>query len=63
MENFKNDLFCEFCSLEFEKKVWYDIHLKVTHGKEIVKTKEGKLLPSQTEARPIVSKSNHGKLT
>ena len=61
MANQKINLFCELCSLEFEKKVWYDIHLKVTHGTEIIKVKEEKLLPSEMEARNI-KKSLQNKL-
>ena len=63
MENGIKDLFCELCSLEFEKKVWYDIHLKFTHGTEIIKIKEEKLFPCETEARPRnINKSLQNKL-
>ena len=33
-----NDLFCETCDFQFEKKILYDIHLLFSHeGKEIQK--------------------------
>ena len=39
MEQIEKDLYCELCSLQFEKKYIYDTHLKIIHGTEIIKIK------------------------
>ena len=31
MERINMDLFCDNCSLQFDKKIVYDIHLSVVH--------------------------------
>ena len=34
-----SDLFCEHCSLQFDKKYVFDVHLSIVHGQKIgVKT-------------------------
>ena len=51
MENCVKGLFCEPCSLTFDKKVWYDIHLKIIHGTKPMKTKPDGPLICETEAK------------
>ena len=34
------DLYCEKCSLQFDKKYVFDIHLDMIHGEEIIVKKE-----------------------
>ena len=35
IESYKNkDFFCEQCKLQFDKKIVYDIHLKIVHNKD-----------------------------
>ena len=33
-QNLARDLFCEQCKLQFDKKIVYDIHLKIVHNKD-----------------------------
>ena len=38
-----NNLFCENCSLQFDKKIVFDLHLSLVHGEKIgVKNKDKK---------------------
>ena len=34
-QNILQDLFCFLCSLQFDKKAIYDMHVKIIHGWEI----------------------------
>ena len=35
MTNVIKDLFCEVCSLQFDKKYVYDVHIKLVHEKTL----------------------------
>ena len=36
--NVNMDLFCEQCKLQFDKKIVYDIHLKIIHKEDRIKS-------------------------
>ena len=40
------DLFCEQCKLQFDKKIVYDIHLKIVHKKDTI-------VPIETRCKPV----------
>ena len=40
------DLFCEQCKLQFDKKIVYDIHLKIVHKKDTI-------VPIETRCKPF----------
>ena len=59
MERAKMDSFCDKCSLQFDKKIVYDIHLSVVHkikGKSDIEEKTMKIKNEK-------SKSNKNLLT
>ena len=37
MECSEKDLYCQECSLQFDKKFEFDVHLSVVHGEFIIK--------------------------
>ena len=49
------DWYCEKCSLQFDKKYVYDLHLKLVHGQEI------KLKQSQQLVKKSLKSFNRGK--
>jgi hypothetical protein len=38
--NGARELFCELCKLQFDKKIVYDIHLKIVHKKDRIKSEQ-----------------------
>ena len=48
------DLFCEQCQLQFDKKIVYDIHLKIVHKKDTIKLEDGRNdIPVETRCKPV----------
>ena len=45
----KRDLFCDKCSLQFDKKYVFDLHLSLVHEEEIKVKSEPKILEEQSE--------------
>ena len=48
------DLFCEQCKLQFDKKIVYDIHLKIVHKKDTIKLQDSRNdIPIETRCKPV----------
>jgi hypothetical protein len=52
--NSLKDLFCEQCKLQFDKKIVYDIHLKIVHKKDTIKVQDSRNdIPIETRCKPV----------
>merc|ERR1712008_510913 len=48
------DLFCVQCQLQFDKKIVYDIHLKIVHKKDTIKLQDNRNdIPIETRCKPV----------
>ena len=43
------DLYCELCSLQFDKKYVFDLHMSLVHGKKIKIKKETMTLENEMD--------------
>ena len=63
MENVKQkDLFCILCKLQFGKKLVFDLHLSLVHGKKVEIKTEAKSNLSESELNEdTTTKKGHGE--
>ena len=52
------DLYCELCSLQFDKKYVFDLHMSLVHGKEIKVKKEPVTLENDLNLEKIIEKQS-----
>ena len=64
MERINEALYCEKCSLQFDKKIVYDIHLSFVHKMNIeVKSEEKTIEIKENDAGSIQKGNNSHKCT
>ena len=52
------DLYCELCSLQFNKKNIFDLHMSMLHGKEIQIKKKPVTLENEMDLEKITEKQS-----
>ena len=60
MENriIQKDLYCEVCSLQFDKKYVFDLHMSLVHGKKIKIKKEAMTLETKMDIEKCPEKQS-----
>ena len=52
------DFYCELCSLQFDKKYVFDLHMSLVHGKKIKIKKEPMTLENEMDLEKITEKQS-----
>ena len=52
------DLYCELCSLQFDNKCFFDLHMSMVHGREIKIEKESMTLENEMDLEKYPEKQS-----
>ena len=52
------DFYCELCSLQFDKKYVFDLHMSLVHGKKIEIKNEPVTLENEMDLEKIIEKQS-----